>query len=123
MRKFHGVIAVTALALGAALTLAAPASAATPNIQERGCSSATANWVRVRPQVHPDQCYGFQGVTAVDEWVWLIHSGNNFGWWEDGAGNWLPLPSCTAVTVNHGNSTFFVAAIEIDGWDSSGCTN
>ena len=120
MNKVKGVIAGTALALTAALMSAGPAAAS--GIEEGPCTSGTNNWVRIRPQVHADQCYGFTGSLPVYEWVKFIHTGNNYGWWEDGANHWLPFSSCTSITPVNG-PTFFVTAIEIDGWDSSGCTN
>jgi hypothetical protein len=116
MRKVSGVIAGTALALGAALTVASPASAA---IQERGCSSTTATWVHVATQVNGEQCFGFQGYTPVDEWVYSLYAGNNCGYWIDSNGNshyFAPYGG-----FNSGSNTSFLAALQIDGWVGHGC--
>jgi hypothetical protein len=119
-KKIGSAAAVTALALGAALAAAGPASAATaPNIKEGACSAGTT-WVQVDSQAHGWQCYGFQGETAVDEWVYVVDTGNNCGSIEDSAGQWTAFLAGGQANPTGGKKTFFVAAISISGWVGDG---
>ena len=124
MKKVNAVIAGATLALGAAFAITVPASAATPNIQEGPCTSGTTTWVHLDSQVHGLQCFGFQGVTPVDEWANFISSGNNCGSFDmDGVlTNMRPgLTWTSANSVDPNNPHIFIQNLDIVGWVGHGC--